>query len=205
MIRIRAGTICIKAPSFWAVREVIVPTLHIIELSRNIRIEPGYEQGWHTEYVTTPGLFAVWIKPLQEPLPAFRLSQRGSIVQITATTHTPSEDLELFREILTRELNDALNDKCENLFHASQNAQTCRDTSYGPSPGVDIRMLVSNLPSQYHLLLTARAEDPPGYLGYEQVYLRRHVFPEHAKEGSEDTLLYLTRVCIRGLSDQLSH
>jgi hypothetical protein len=27
-------------------------------------------------------------------------------------------------------------------------------------------------------------------------------FPEHAKEGSEDTLLYLTCVRIRGLSDQ---
>lgn len=28
-------------------------------------------------------------------------------------------------------------------------------------------------------------------------------FPEHAKEGSEDTLLYLTCVCIRGLSDNM--
>jgi hypothetical protein len=27
-------------------------------------------------------------------------------------------------------------------------------------------------------------------------------FPEHAKEGSEDTLLYLTCIRIRGLSDQ---
>ena len=79
-------------------REVIVPTLHIIGLDRNVRIEPGYEQGWHTKYVTKPGLLAVWIKLLQEPLPAFRLSRRGSIAQITATTHTPSEDLSYSRK-----------------------------------------------------------------------------------------------------------
>jgi len=63
-------------------------------------------------------------------------------------------------------------------------------------------MLASNLSGQYYLLLTARAKDPPRYLGYEQVHPRWYTFPEHAKEGSEDTLLYLTSVHIRGLSDQ---
>jgi hypothetical protein len=48
--------------------------------------------------------------------------------------------------------------------------------SYGLLPGVYIRMLASNLPGQYHLLLTVRAKDPPRYLGYEQVYPRWYPF-----------------------------
>lgn len=56
----------------------------------------------------------------------------------------------------------------------------------------------------FRMLLTVRAEGSPRYLGYEQVYPRRHVFPEHAKKGLKDILLYLTHVCIHGLSDQLT-
>jgi RNA 3'-terminal phosphate cyclase (ATP) len=183
---IRAGTLCVKAPSFAYVQQVIVPTFRLIGIGEeNLKVSQNHEQGWHTDFVKVPGRMTVWIKPLRSPLKALFLDRRGKVVRIRATVHGPKEVLDLFHDTVRKELSDAL--KSLSLIEVVSDA------------------LISIFPEQFHLLLVAETDSPITFLGYEQVYPQLDRYPVGLEKNLDQLFTHLTRVCIRGLYDELSH
>ncbi|GAW18754.1 hypothetical protein ANO14919_082360 [Xylariales sp. No.14919] len=62
---IRAGTLCVKAPSIFYLRQVLLPTFKLIGIGEdNVLISEEHEQGWHTQGVKYPGKMVMYLKPL---------------------------------------------------------------------------------------------------------------------------------------------
>ena len=187
-LELRGGTLCIKAPSYHYMTQVMIPTFNLIGLSDNISLGEDNEQGWHTDFVKTrTGLVKAWVKPMTAPLPGFVLLHRGRVVNIRATAHAPAADIELFRSILTVDLQHFLGN------------------TTNPQLSTGVTMLASNVPSQYHLLLTAQTEAPAAYLGYELVYPQLEGFPLGDDLDMHTKVEFLTRACIRGFLAELRH
>ncbi|KAF2177437.1 EPT/RTPC-like protein [Zopfia rhizophila CBS 207.26] len=186
-IKIHGGTLCIKAPSIHYLQHVIMPTFHRIGFVDNIHLDSAYDQGWHTDFAKSPGLLSCSVKPLNSSLPAFVFLSRGDVSCIRAIGHSPVDQVGVFQNILETEIQRAFG------------------TTSLPKerPQFLIEVNVSNQPSQYHLLLVAQCEDPPAFLGYEQVYPQVHGFPKNLESNNETLLLHLTRVCIQGLIQEL--
>lgn len=180
-LNIRAGTLAIKAPSFAFLQQVFVPTLHSIGLSDNILLSPTHEQGWHTEYFSTPGLLSVWVKPLEAHLPAFTLPVRGRVAHIIVTVHAPVEYLQEARSVLDVDVR----------------------TYFGKDVSVMLHTTVSQAQGCYHVLLTAVTKEPWASLGYELMYPARDGFPPEVAHDPSKLLVYLSRACIRGLQQEL--
>jgi RNA 3'-terminal phosphate cyclase (ATP) len=196
-LKILGGTLCVKAPSIHYLIHVLIPTLNLVGFAGQLGLAPEYQQGWHTEHYKTRGVIRAWVKPLEKPVPAFQLLGRGRIVEITAigTVHQNKSAMAAFERILRREL--------QAVF------QSTRSPHELAPPIISIRVEPSNQPAeyhptQYHLFLAARAEAPEAYLGYEQVYPQSDAgFPSIPEDNEELTLSFLTRVCIRGLVEEL--
>ncbi|KAK4146226.1 RNA 3'-terminal phosphate cyclase/enolpyruvate transferase [Dichotomopilus funicola] len=183
-LTIRAGTLCVKAPSIFYLRQVFLPTMELIGIGSNhLSIVPDHEQGWHTDTNKLRGKMTARIKPLLTPLPASVLDRRGRVQTVRATAHAPPQLLDKFKETLETELADAI----------------ARDA------GVDIAvdMFPSLIDHQYHLLLAAEATAPAAFLGYEEVYPQRDVFPSDLEGDTDKIIRYLVRACIRGLWEEL--
>ncbi|KAJ5774084.1 hypothetical protein N7457_008980 [Penicillium paradoxum] len=185
---IRAGTVCVKAPSYAYVQQVLIPTFQSINIGEeNLKVYKDHEQGWHTEFGHTPGRMRVWAKPFNKPLPAFQLERRGTVVRIRATIHGPGETLDVFHETVRREIKSALK------------------PGWFSSVEVLSEAFASVAPGQYHLLLVAETESPRAYLGYEQICPQKGGLSCGLENSSEEIFRYITRVCIRGLHDELAH
>ncbi|KAH6624809.1 RNA 3'-terminal phosphate cyclase/enolpyruvate transferase [Chaetomium sp. MPI-SDFR-AT-0129] len=184
-LTIRAGTLCVKAPSIFYLQQVFLPTMALIGIGSNhLNILPDhYEQGWHTDTNKLPGKMTARIKPLLTPLLAFVLDRRGRVQTVRATAHAPPQLLDKFKQTLEAELADAIS----------------RDA------GVDIAvdMFPSLVDHQYHLLLVAEATAPAAFLGYEEVYPQRDVFPSDLEGDTDRIIRHLVRACIRGLWEEL--
>jgi RNA 3'-terminal phosphate cyclase (ATP) len=186
-LNIRAGTLCVRAPSYAYVQQVLIPTFRSINIGEeHIKVYNEHEQGWHTEFGHTPGRMRVWAKPFNKPLPAFQLERRGTVVRIRATIHGPEETLDVFHEIVRREIKDALKPGWSSV-------EVLSDAFASVAAG------------QYHLLLVAETEHPQAYLGYEQIYPQRGGLPCGLQNSSEELFRYMSLVCIRGLYDELAH
>ncbi|KAL2842510.1 RNA 3'-terminal phosphate cyclase/enolpyruvate transferase [Aspergillus pseudodeflectus] len=189
---IRAGTLCVKAPSFVYVHQVLLPTFRAIGISEeNLQLRDDYEQGWHTDFARVPGRMTMWARPLARPLPAFQLERRGAVVRLRAMIHGPVDILNAFHATVRQEIQGAL--------------------TLGPgcSPSSSVEVLseafASTAPGQYHLLLVAETEGPRAFLGYEQVYPQKEGFPHGLESNTAELHRHLTRVCLRGLYDELAH
>ncbi|KAE9376506.1 EPT/RTPC-like protein [Stipitochalara longipes BDJ] len=196
-LKILGGTLCVKAPSIHYLIHVLIPTLNSIGFAGQLGLAPEYKQGWHTEHYKTRGMIQAWVKPLEKPVLAFQLLGRGRIVEITAigTVKPSTSAMAAFERILRREL--------QSVFESS------RGPHEPTPPTISIRIEPSNQPAeyhptQYHLFLAARAEAPEAYLGYDQVYPQSDAgFPSIPEDNEELILTFLTRVCIRGLVEEL--
>ncbi|KAI1422373.1 RNA 3'-terminal phosphate cyclase/enolpyruvate transferase [Xylaria sp. FL1777] len=185
---IRAGTLCMKAPSIFYMRHVLLPTLNLIGIGdENLSLSKEHEQGWHTEGVKYPGKIVVRVKPLAQPLPSFILEERGQIRKLRATAHIPPEVRKDFKERLHVELTDVL---------STRNTQTSHIE-------VDADVFESAAPGQYHLLLSVETALPTAFLGYEEVYPQTDRFPSEIEEDSGKIAEYLIRGCIRGIWKEL--
>jgi RNA 3'-terminal phosphate cyclase (ATP) len=187
-LNIRAGTLCVRAPSYAYVQQVLIPSFQSINIGEeHLKVYNDHEQGWHTEFGHTPGRMRVWAKPFNKPLLAFQLERRGTVVRIRATIHGPGETLDVFHEIVRREIKDALKPGWSSSVEVLSDA------------------FASVAPGQYHLLLVAETEHPRAYLGYEQIYPQREGLSRGLQNSSEELFRYITLVCIRGLYDELAH
>ena len=185
---IRAGTQCVRAPSFAYVHQVLIPTFRSIGIGEeNLKVRKDHEQGWHTEFLSIPGRITAWAKPLKKPLPAFQLDRRGKVVRIRGTIYGPEEVLDSFHETVKREIERSLK------------------PGWSSSIEVLTEAYPSNVPGQFHLLLVAETEGPRAFLGYDQVYPQRAGFPDELKNNNNELLRHITLVCIRGLHDELLH
>ena len=183
-LTIRAGTLCVKAPSIFYLQQVFLPTMARLGIgNEHLSILPDHEQGWHTDTNKLPGKMTARIKPLLAPLPAFVLHRRGRVQTIRATAHAPWERLDEFRSVLEAELTEVV----------SRNAGV----------GVVIDVFPSIVDHQYHLLLVAEATAPAAVVGYEQVYPQNDVFPSNLNGDADSILRHLIRVCITGLWEEL--
>jgi RNA 3'-terminal phosphate cyclase (ATP) len=189
-LKIKGGTLCVKAPSYHYLSQVLIPTLNMIGIAGHVELSTEYKQGWHTEHVKTRGLIKAWVKPLEKPLPAFQLLRRGKVVEILATGTVPPPHTALFETILKKEL--------QAVF-----AWT-KSTAERENPVLTVTVEASNQPTQYHLLLAARTKVPEAYLGYDQVYPQSDVgYPPELEGNEELKLTHLARVCIKGLVEEL--
>ncbi|KAL1843461.1 hypothetical protein VTJ49DRAFT_1571 [Mycothermus thermophilus] len=184
-LTIRAGTLCVKAPSIFYLRQVFLPTMALVGIGGNhLSIGEDHEQGWHTQMQSLPGKMTARIRALLRPLPAFTLQHRGRVQTIRATAHAPQQDLDKFKSTLEAEMADAI----------SQNG--------GVSVAID--MFPSLLDHHYHLLLVAEATAPPAFLGFEDMFPQSDVFPPTTLNGDTDGIIrHLVRACIRGLWEEL--
>ncbi|VBB81535.1 Putative protein of unknown function [Podospora comata] len=184
-LTIRAGTLCVKAPSFPYLQQVLLPTLGLIGIgSENLKLEPEQEQGWHTENKKYPGKMVAWIKPLSKPLPAFILERRGKLQSIRVTAHVPRHAMKRFEEILHSEVGDTFKTRTEKFSLA-------------------VEMFASDPEDQYHLLISAATEAPKAYLGYEQVFPQSDVFPREIEGDVDKIAVLLVRSCIHGIWAEL--
>lgn len=182
---IRAGTLCVKAPSIFYMRQVFAPTLELIGIGKeHFSLGPEHEQGWHTDTNKYPGKMVAHIKPLTEPLPSFILDRRGHVRSIQVTAHVPKHTLELFKATLQLEMAKLL-------------------SSEGSGLELSLDVLASVPDDQYHLLMVATTAEPTAYLGYEQVYPQKDVFPKEIEGKDEDIAIQLIRSCIHGLWSEL--
>ncbi|KAI0111280.1 RNA 3'-terminal phosphate cyclase/enolpyruvate transferase [Nemania sp. FL0031] len=185
---IRAGTLCMKAPSVFYLRQVLLPTFNLIGIGEeNVHLSESHEQGWHTQGMKSPGMIVVRVKPLAQPLPGFVLYRRGHITKLRATAHVPPEVSSNFSRTLHDEINDLL---------STNNTHKCRID-------IDINVSESNARNQYHLLLVAETLSPASFLGYEEVYPQNDRFPAEIKGDEGRIAEYLIRGCIRGLWKEL--
>ncbi|EMD64432.1 hypothetical protein COCSADRAFT_142934 [Bipolaris sorokiniana ND90Pr] len=188
-LTIRAGTLCVKAPSYHNVVEVLLPTLKAIGISEDfIKLDTSYEQGWHTDYVKIPGRIKLWVKPLQIPLKAFILEKRGEISIIRLIAHAPEDEYQEFGATVKKEIEEA--------FHQ-------RSSSPNPKLDIQVQTFQSSVPDQYHLLLVAETVDPNARIGYEEVFPQKSGFPEGLALDKDRLFKHLARVCIRGLINEL--
>ncbi|KAK4156180.1 RNA 3'-terminal phosphate cyclase/enolpyruvate transferase [Chaetomidium leptoderma] len=183
-LTIRAGTLCVKAPSIFYLRQVFLPSMALVGIGSDyLSILPGHEQGWHTDTNKVPGKMTARIKPLLTPLPAFVLHRRGRVQTVRATAHVPRQLRDKFKRALEAELADAIS----------------RDAGVG----IAVDVFPSVVDHQYHLLLVAEATAPAAFLGYEQVYPQGDVFPSDLDGDTDSIIRHLIRACIRGLWAEL--
>ncbi|KAI1325238.1 RNA 3'-terminal phosphate cyclase/enolpyruvate transferase [Xylariaceae sp. FL0255] len=185
---IRAGTLCVKAPSIFYMRQVLIPTLKLIGIGEeNLFLSEEYEQGWHTQGLQYPGKIVMRLKPLSQPLVGFVLQQRGRILKLRATAHVPQDFLQDFDERLRTEIADLLMTKRPQDSHVE----------------VDIHVFASPTRQHYHLLLAAETTFPVAFLGYEEVYPQPDRFPPEIEDDPAKIAEYLIRGCIRGIWKEL--
>ncbi|KAI0977170.1 RNA 3'-terminal phosphate cyclase/enolpyruvate transferase [Xylaria arbuscula] len=185
---IRAGTLCVKAPSVFYMRYVLLPTLRLIGIGeRHISLSEEHEQGWHTEAAKYPGKIVVRVKPLTRALPGFILEQRGQIKTLRATAHVPPRVLPDFKKQLHMEISNLLSNK------KPQDSQI----------EVFIEVSASAASGQYHLLLSVETSLPTAFLGYEEVYPQGDRFPAEIKDNQAKIAEYLIFGCIRGIWKEL--
>ncbi|KAK5633881.1 hypothetical protein RRF57_009595 [Xylaria bambusicola] len=185
---IRAGTLCVKAPSIFYMKQVLLPTFNLIGIGpQNLSLSEEHEQGWHTQGAKYPGKMIVRIKPLAQSLPGFILEQRGQVTKLRATAHVPLEVLREFKEKLHVELADLLSLK---------NAQ-------GTPVEAEMDVFESAACGQYHLLLAVETAFPTAFLGYEEVYPQADRFPSDIQNDQAKIAEYLVRGCIRGIWKEL--
>jgi RNA 3'-terminal phosphate cyclase (ATP) len=183
-LTIRAGTLCVKAPSIFYLFQVFLPTMALVGIGGDqLSILPDHEQGWHTDTNKVPGKMTARIKPLLAPLPAFVLDRRGRVYTVRATAHVPRQLVDRFKGALEVELADAI----------------FRDAGVG----IAVDVFPSVFDHQYHLLLVAEATAPTAFLGYEQVYPQSDVFPSNLDGDTDGIIRHLVRTCIRGLWEEL--
>lgn len=185
---IRGGTLCVKAPSIFYLRQVFLPTLNLIGIEKeHIILSEDYEQGWHTKSTKYPGKLIVRLRPLSEPLPSFTLQHRGHITKLLATVHAPKHTVGHFKNKLEHEI-------AELLSHNSTDASDIE---------VVMNVFESDPKDQYHMLLAVETSLPAAYLGYEIVYPQDDVFPMCIKNYDRKVIEHLIRVCIRGIWKEL--
>lgn len=189
-LSIRAGTICIKAPSISYLRYVFMPTMGLIGLAENIKLHENYEQGWHTDFVQTRGLIKAWAKPLAQPLPAVNLTRRGRITEYIALGYAPKAEISTYHDILRREL---------PRYFLPRGGK--RETY--PNFTIEVKTSDEHEPQQYHLLLVARSETPKANIGYELVYPQVSGFPKDLNHDSDALLEHITRTAVLGLKEEL--
>ncbi len=185
---IRAGTLCVKAPSVFYMRHVLLPTFKLIGIGEeNLFLSEEHKQGWHTQGAKYPGKIVVRVKPLARSLPGFILEQRGQITKLRATAHVPPEVLQDFKERLHVEITDLLSTKKAQAYHIEIDIDVFESAAYG----------------QYHLLLAVETSLPTAFLGYEEVYPQTDRFPSEIKDDQAKVAEYLIRGCIRGIWREL--
>ncbi|KAF2679864.1 EPT/RTPC-like protein [Lentithecium fluviatile CBS 122367] len=188
-ITIRAGTLCIKAPSFHYLKHVFMPTLKTLGIGEyNIRLSPEYDQGFHTDFVKLPGRIKIWVKPLTYPLKPFVLKNRGRLARIRIIAHAPEGEFEQFGAVVKREVEDSLGGSGSLRGHDVE---------------IEVTSIPTVLPDQYHLLLVGETIGPEAFLGYEQVYPQTSGFPDKLGDNKKELYTHLSRVCIRGLIGEL--
>lgn len=186
-LTIRAGTLCVKAPSIFYMHQVFLPTMESIGITgEHLSIDRENEQGWHTENKKYPGKMVARIKPLSKSLPGFVLKHRGRVRTIRVTAHVPKHALKHFKKTLEAEMAGAISteDNRAELI-------------------IDVFASVPN--DQYHLLMVATTEAPAAYLGYEQVYPQSDVFSKEIEGDNSKIAIQLIRSCIHGLWAELRH
>lgn len=187
-IVIRAGTLCVKAPSVFYMRHVLLPTLNLIGIGEeNLSLSEEHKQGWHTQGAKYPGKIVARVKPLARPLPGFILEERGQITKLRATAHVPPQVRQDFKERLHVELTDLL---------STRNTQA-------PHIEVGVDVFESAASGQYHLLLAAETSLPTAFLGYEEAYPQKDRFPSEIEHNPAKVAEYLIRGCIRGIWTEL--
>lgn len=187
-VTIRAGTLCVKAPSFFALQQVFIPTMRMIGIGEeNLRLSTDHDQGWHTDFVKAPGRIKLWVKPLTHPLKAFILAHRGRLAQICITAYAPEDEFEQFGAIVKQEVKNSLKDSKGEAEKVTVKLQTLKSTIAG----------------QYHLLLVGETVAPEAYLGYEQVYPQTSGFPNNLAKSKGSLYKHLARVCLLGLINEL--
>lgn len=188
-LTIRAGTLCVKAPSYHSVLQVLLPTLKAIGIGEEyIKLDAQYDQGWHTDYVKIPGRVTLWAKPLQAPLKAFILEKRGELSIIHVTAHAPASEHGDFGAAVKEEIEAALGKR-----NSGTNFQL----------DVRVQTLQSSVSDQYHLLLVAETINPSTRIGYEEVFPQTSGFPEGLALHKDRLYIHLARVCLRGLINEL--
>lgn len=188
-ITIRAGTLCIKAPSYHNLQHVLLPTLKLIGIGEeHVRLSPDYDQGWHTDFVKVPGRIKLWIKPLQRPLKAFTLNHRGKLARIRITAHAPGNEFVHFGAVVRREIEESLRAK---------------GLGVAIDVDIDVETIQSTVSGQYHLLLVGETVSPTAYIGHEQVFPQTSGFPENLEADKEKLYTHLARVCLHGLINEL--
>lgn len=186
-LTIRAGTLCVKAPSIFYIRQVFLPTMELIGVGEeHLSLSQEHEQGWHTESKKYPGKMVARIKPLSKKLPGFILEHRGHVRTIRVTAHAPKRAMESFKQMVEAEM-EATMSKVDDAVE------------------LIIDVFASIPDDQYHLLMVATTAAPAAYIGYEQVYPQSDVF-DKAWEGDSDRIaIQLIRSCIHGLWTELRH
>ncbi|KAF2110838.1 RNA 3'-terminal phosphate cyclase/enolpyruvate transferase [Lophiotrema nucula] len=180
-ITIRAGTLCIKAPSFHGIQNVLLPTLKTIGIGEeNLRLSQDHDQGWHTDFVKVPGSMKIWVKPLEAPLKPFVLRNRGRLSRIKIVAHALEGQSTRFGEVVKQEVQQALRE--------SGNINPSYIT-------IELQTFITTMPDQYHLLLVGITEDPEAFIGYEQVYPQVTGFPKGLADEKEELYTHLARVC----------
>ncbi|KAH6643782.1 RNA 3'-terminal phosphate cyclase domain-containing protein [Boeremia exigua] len=96
-LRVMGGTNVSTSPSYDYVEQVLLPMLSIIGIP-TIRVTCN-ARGWSTGS-TRIGSATFTITPLTTALPAFQLTERGSITSVRATIIAPKDTEEDFRDIL---------------------------------------------------------------------------------------------------------
>lgn len=191
-ITIKAGTLCVKAPSIHYLHQVWLPTLNMVGLGEFIHLDHHHSQGWHTDLAKFPGEIRAEVKPLHRPLKAFTLGRRGLFTKLTATATAPVDEVSMFNTILESEMREWFSD-------------TRQDISQTLQPMIEIVMHKStkDSPNLYHLLISAHSTTPEAHLGHENVYPRVDGFPAELESDLEKKLIWLARVTIKGLKVEL--
>jgi RNA 3'-terminal phosphate cyclase (ATP) len=186
-LTIRGGTLCVKSPSIFYIRQVFLPTLELIGITaENVHFLPDYEQGWFTDGPKLPGKIVACIKPLNKRLDGFILKRRGPVAKLQVTAHVPANALLTFRSILQAELKSAIPMQTANIDIVSD-------------------VFESVLDGQYHMLITATTASPTAYIGFETICPLERLFPPDLEGDNEKIGCHLIRTCIRGLWKELRH
>ncbi|KAF2823126.1 RNA 3'-terminal phosphate cyclase [Ophiobolus disseminans] len=136
-VHITGGTNVFNSPSYDYIKEVLIPTLTLIGIPPIAsRI---HSRGW-SQGSTSLGSVTYTITPLRTALPAFNLTQRGTITHVKAIVIAPRNTQQHFRDEL-----DAMFDKRAHLFFGLDNI----------SGEVDIAFEASHHDKRYYILLIA--------------------------------------------------
>lgn len=174
-VRITGGTNVSNSPSIDYIEKVLFPMLCLI--GAPFIAVTVHSRGWSTS-PPCQGSATFRITPLSAALPAFRLTERGHIVSVSATVIAPLEAEQDFRDIL-----DMMFEKRHERFF-----------SITLDPQVEISYQPSHHEKRYYLLLVATSSTGIKlgrdwlYDGGVRVGKSAHIVPSIVRKVSDDLL-----------------